>query len=397
MADSKGTWRAADDPGNPFGVELLDLMVTQTLMATTSDPTVAERAMSWTASVGSELDITRVLERPAVECEIRLPIDRALPEGLLSVPSSMDEKWVIAWRQGRVIAARSWTGTVEAVGDARVDGVTLVIERIRAVENSVLVAYGALPEAFEWLLRAHALNERLPFPANEAGAEAFENVPVAAFSAFGKIIFCATRSWNPPPPSLPLRSDGRIIQAARAGNVDAIVAAVAAGDDIDAPGTYAGYTALHLAIVRGNATLLERVIELGAEPNRRTDKGMFALGIAIVHKAPPEVFAVLERAGVDLFAANDAGFNALHAACEIGNVWAIRWLVERQHGLEPRTKRGHTPLQIACALGHLEAAQAMVELGADADAASPDGDALAIAKRQGKADVAAWLEKRRGI
>ncbi|HEY4058170.1 MAG TPA: ankyrin repeat domain-containing protein, partial [Kofleriaceae bacterium] len=61
---------------------------------------------------------------------------------------------------------------------------------------------------------------------------------------------------------------------------------------------------------------------------------------------------------------------------------------------EPRTKRGHTPLQIACALGHLEVVQALVELGANVDASSPDGVALEIATRQGKGDVAAWLSKR---
>jgi hypothetical protein len=389
----KAKWLAADDPGNPFGVELLDLMVTQQLSATSSDRAVAERAISWGASTGADLDIAPALERPAVECEIRLPIDRSLPDGLLFSPSSMDEKWVIAWWRGKVVAARSWTGTVDAVADARIDGATLVLERIRAVEESVLSAYGALPQTFEWLLRCHALKEKLPFPANEAGASMFQNAPVSAFSAFGDVIFCATRSWLPPPTSLPLRSDGRIIRAARAGSVKEIERALAAGEDIDAPGTFAGYTALHVAVVRGDASLIDRLVALGADPNRRTDKGMFALGIAIVHKASPEVFAALERGGVDLFAANDDGFNALHAACEVGNAWAVRWLVERGLTLEPRTKRGHTPLQIACALGHLKAVQAMVELGADVDASSPDGVALEIATRQGKGEVAAWLEK----
>lgn len=392
---AKAKWLAADDPGNPFGVELLDLMVTQTVIATSEDPAVAQRSVSWGASSGAELDIAAAVARPSTACTIRLPIERGLPEGLLFTPASMDEKWVIAWRQGRIIAARSWTGSVDAVADARIERSTLVIERIRAMESSPLVTLGALPQTFEWLLRSHALREKLPFPVDADGAAMLEHVPLSAFTAFGNLIFCAARSWQPPPPSRPLRSDGRIIRAVREGNVEDVERAIAAGDDVDAPSTHAGYTAFHLAVVRGDAHAVERLVALGADPNRRADKGMFALGMAVVHEAPPEVFAALERAGGDLSGTNDDGFNALHAACEVGNVWAVRWLVEHGHGLEPRTKRGHTPLQIACGLGHLEAVQTMVELGADVDAPSPDGVALEIAEREGRNEVATWLASRR--
>lgn len=143
--------------------------------------------------------------------------------------------------------------------------------------------------------------------------------------------------------------------------------------------------------MRGDTRAVEKLLALGADPNRRVDKGNFSLGIAIVHKAPPELFEILEKR-VHLFAVNDDGFNALHAACEVGNAWAIRWLVDRGHTLEPRTKHGSTPLQIACALGHLEAAKVLVELGADVNASSPDGTALEIAKHEGKPDVVAWLQ-----
>jgi hypothetical protein len=393
---AKAKWLAADDPGNPFGVELLDLMVTQTVIATSEDPEIAARSVSWGGSSGAELDIAATRALPATECSIRMTIDRSLPDGLLFAPRSMDEKWVIAWRQGSVIAARSWTGTVDAVADARIDGSALVIERVRAMESSPLVAFGDLPDTFDWLLRSHALREKLPFPVNSAGAATFEAAPLAAFSAFGKVIFCAAKSWRPPSPSRSLRSDGRVIRALRAGKLDELERAIGDGEDIDAASTHAGYSALHLAIVKGETAMVERLLALGADPNRRVDEGMFALGIAIVHEAPPEVFAALERGGVDLLASNDAGFNALHAACEVGNVWAVRWLVERGHGLEPRTKRGHTPFQIACALGHLAAAQAMLELGAEVDAASPDGVALDIARREGKTEVVAWLARARG-
>lgn len=394
VSELSATWLAVDDPGNPFGVELLDLMVTQTLVATSEDPAIAERAVSWNAASPADLDISAVRERPATACAIHFYLDRSLPDGFLFAPASMDEKWAIAWRAGTIIAVRSWTGAVEAIGEARIERGALVVERIRVTESSPLVTFGNPPETFEWLLRSHALREKLPFPVHAAGAAMFERAPVSAFSAFGNVIFCAAKTWQPPPPSRPLRSNGAIIRALRAGNLDEIEQLVAAGADIDAPSTHAGYTALYLAIVRGDTATVERLLALGADPNRRVDRGMFAIGIAIVHDAPPETFAALERGGADHISSNADGFTGLHAACEVGNAWAVRWLVERGHALELRTNRGHTPLQIACALGHLAAAQAIVELGADVDATSPDGSALDIAKRQGKPAVVAWLESR---
>lgn len=394
-ATDKARWLAADDLGNPFGVELLDLMVTQTVLGTSNDPAVAKRSASWGTSSEAALDVSPVLDRPAITCALRLRIDRSLPEGLLFTPASMDEKWVIAWRDGHVIAARSWTGVVDALADARLEGSTLVADRIRTIEASAFGMFGAVPQTFEWFLRCHALREKLPFPVDDDGARLLENAPLTAFSVFGNIIFCAAKSWRPPPSTRPLRSDGRIIRASRSGDLDGIERAVADGEDIDAPAAYGGYTALHISVLRGDTKLLECLLALGADPNRRAENGMFALGIAIVHEAPPELFAALERAAVDMNATNDDGFNALHAACKVGNASAVRWLVERGHPLEPRTKRGYTPLQFACALGHLDAAQTMVELGADVDAQFRDSMALDIAKREGKVDVVAWLVNRR--
>lgn len=394
-ASEKAKWLAADDPGNPFGVELLDLMVTQTITSTTRDPENAARAISWGRSwgisAGQGLDIVPVLATTPVECRIELPVDRSFPPGLLFAPSSMEQKWVLAFDGARIIAARSWTGAVEAVGDVALEGGKLVVRRVWAVASSPLVALGELSQTFEWLLRSHALGEKLPFPVNDEGASTLEHAPLLGFSAFGDVIFCAARSHRLPPATKPLRSDGRVIFATRSSDLDALARAVEGGDDVDAPGTFHGYTALHVAIVRGETATVEKLLSLGAKVNQRCDGDMFALGLAIVHRAPPELFAVLERAGVELSASNADGFSALHAAAETDNAWAVGWLVERGQRLDVRTERGHTPLQIACALGHLLAAKELVARGANANDSSPEGGALAIASTEGKAEVVAWL------
>ena len=391
-AKARATWLGADDPGNPFGVPLLDLMVTQTVMATSQDPEAAQRAGSWGSSLGEELDVTLLEELPPIECEIRLPIDSSLPEGLMFTPSSMDEKWVIAWRGGRIIAARSWTGAVDTVAEARVDGGELVIEALRIVEASAFERYGSPHQVFEWFLRSHALGEKLPCPIGDDAAEYLETTPLAAFSDFGRLIFCAARAWSPPPAPRPLRSDGRIIRAAQSGDVDAVSAAVAEGEEIDAPSAYQGYTALHFAIVKNDLPMFEHLLELGADVNCRGEWGVHAATLAIVRGAPPEIFEALVAKKADLSIRNDDGFGALHAAAESGNAWAVTWLHGHGIELEDRTKHGHTAFQIACALGHLEAAQALAAAGADINATSPSGTAADIAARGDKKEIVDWLE-----
>ena len=85
---------------------------------------------------------------------------------------------------------------------------------------------------------------------------------------------------------------------------------------------------------------------------------------------------------------------ALHAAAESGNADAIPWLLAQGLDLEARTGPGHTALQIACALGKVEAVEALLDAGADPKATSPGGDARAIAAGEGQTAVVALLDER---
>ncbi len=390
---SPAKWLAPDDRGNPFGVPLLDLMVTQEFVATSKDPACATRALSWRTSIGTELDPADALRAPPIECALEFPAARQLPEGILYAPPSMDEKWVIAWRDGHVLAARSWTGRVDAVARAELVGDRLRIDRLWVVQESPL-RLGPLPASFDWLIRAHALAQRIPFPLTEAAAELFERTPAAAFSAFGKAIFCGTRTWSPPPIRGALRSDGAIVQAVRDGDPAAIRRAVAEGDHVDAPSTFAGYTALHIAIVRGDLPAYRTLRELGASPTVLADRGAHALGIAIVHGAAMEIIESLVDAGLDPRTPNDDGFDALHATAETNRSELVHWLLAHGLSLENRTKHGHTALHIACALGHVETASALLDAGADPQATSPGGTPLDVARAERKAGTTALMESR---
>jgi hypothetical protein len=386
-------WRDAAD--NRFGVAVLDLTpITQTMLSATKDPAVAARAVSWGKSTGAELDDAALRAVAPISCALRYPAASVLPDGLLFTPSRMEEKWVIAFRRGAVLAARSWTGIVEAVGETRRDGDELVVHALHLAETTALRSFGDPVQAFDWLLRSHALGQMLPLPAEDDALRMLEAVPLAVFAPFGSKALCAARGWAPPTPQRPLRSDGALVIAVRAGDVAHVRALCAAGEPVDAPTTCAGYTALSLAMVRGDIVMVRALLDLGADPGARSDGGNFPLGHGIVHKAPIEALEALVSRGADVRAVNDDGFGALHAAAEVGHAAVVPWLLGNGLDIEARTGRGHTALQIACALGHVDAATALLDAGADAGAGPPGATAREIAEGEGKADVVALLDRR---
>lgn len=91
-------WLAADDPGNPFDLPILDLMQNLKMISTSEDAEQASRAVSWRA--GQHERLTWKLEGERLACDLRYPAAATLPDGMLFVPEAMEDKWVIAWRRG---------------------------------------------------------------------------------------------------------------------------------------------------------------------------------------------------------------------------------------------------------------------------------------------------------
>ncbi|MCO5165281.1 MAG: ankyrin repeat domain-containing protein [Planctomycetes bacterium] len=382
-----------DATANRFGMPVLDFTpVFAELTSASTNPEVAARAVSWgRTSIGLELDAAAVESLAPIACDLRYPAARVLPDGLLFTPGAMEEKWVLVHRAGEVLAARSWTGAVLASARARREGDLLVLHALRVSEEANLASFGDAVEVFDWLVRSHALGELLPLPVSEEAAASLERAPLAGFSVFGSRLVCAARRWAPPPPSRPLRADGAVLMAVRRGDAQAVRDLVAGGEAVDPPTTFAGYTPLAIALVRGDVAMVRTLLDLGADPGARDDRGNFPLGIGVVHGAPREALEALLARRADPRAVNADGYGALHAAAEVGNAGAIPWLLGLGLEVDARTGRGHTALQIAAALGRLDAVKALVEAGADVRAGSPNGTALEIAREEGKGEVAAFL------
>ncbi|HEX8107597.1 MAG TPA: ankyrin repeat domain-containing protein, partial [Kofleriaceae bacterium] len=357
----RAVWVPADQ--NRHGVPVLDLFaVTGQLLSTTSDPKNAATAISWASKLVADLELT-LTPAESLACELRYPAEHDLPDGWLYVPSQMEEKWAIAYRGAAIYLIRSWTGDVKAAGRVRRDGDEIVVECVE-LSDGMLRMFGDPIETFDWILRAHALGQQVPLPIASDTAPMLEAAPLSVFSPFGHVAKCAATSWSPPPPQRPLRSTGDVVTAVREEDEARLRALVAGGASLGARSAVLGYTALHVAVVKGSVALTRLLLELGADPNVLADRDACVLITAVVHRAPIEVLELLAKHGA-IATPNADGFGLLHAIAETDRPEYLEWGLARGLDLEARTKHGHTPLQVAAGLGHVAALRALLAAGAD--------------------------------
>ena len=87
--------RWMDAHESPWGVPVIDLRpFSLTMLSTSNDPRMASNAVSFMADDGTGF-ADETLPSPTINCELRFPIDRALVEGALFQPCTMEEKWAL--------------------------------------------------------------------------------------------------------------------------------------------------------------------------------------------------------------------------------------------------------------------------------------------------------------
>jgi hypothetical protein len=120
--------------------------------------------------------------------------------------------------------------------------------------------------------------------------------------------------------------------------------------------TYTGDTALHIAAAAYDATLVKRLLAMGADANARNRLGATPLHAASDGQpdganwnpdAQVATLAELLAAGIDPNITDKRGVTPLHRAIRARCAAATRFLLE--HGADPRRKNvsGSTPLRLA--------------------------------------------------
>jgi hypothetical protein len=308
---------------------------------------------------------------------------------MLFIPRVMEDKWVIAWRDGAVVFARSWTGESVVTADADLQGDELCLHRLYANRN-VLDSFGDLVTVVDWMMRSHALEERLPLPVDEDVAERLHDVPLMAMSVFGHRLFCAGVGYSMPKPTGLLYSDGDL--AAAVYNDDAAaIRRLACAEAWQVPTSQNGSPPLVLASMLGHTSLCRVMLELGADVNVRNARSGNALHAGIVNRCGTNHAAMLLDAGACPDDAEENGFTAVHSAAEIDDPEMVSFLAERGANLEAQTKAGFRAIHIAAGLGHRAAAEALVECDVQVDASGDGRTPEQIANDEGHDQLARWF------
>ena len=387
--DEKAPWLEADSAKNPFGVRLVSLMANLQMQSFTKDEEKAACAISWRPGHQNRLKPIEVGE--GIACDLRYPVATPCPDGMLFIPRAMEDKWVIAWRDGKVFFARSWAGETVAMADAVVEAGEFRITRIYPGEN----AFGGLGDpitVIDWMMRSHAMDERLPLPVDEETADMLHNVPLVAMTAFGHRLFCAGVEFKMPPSQSKLYSLGQLSAAVYADDADAI-RKLASEEAWQTPVAANGSPPLVLASQLGYADMCRLMLELGADTEARNDRGGTALQMAVVGKCSTEQMKMLVNAGANIESANSDGFTSAHAAAEVDHGDAILFLAEAGANLEAETNGGYRPIHIAAGLGHKAAAEALLKCNVDSAALANGATALQIAESEDNAEFIKWFQQ----
>jgi ankyrin repeat protein len=162
----------------------------------------------------------------------------------------------------------------------------------------------------------------------------------------------------------------KVADLAMQGDVAAIRVALARKADVNGA-QIDGSTALHWAAERDDVELADLLIRAGARVVARTREGVTPLQLAATNGSATMIDRLL-KAGADPNAPlTPAGDTALMMAARTGKTDAIRVLLEANASVNAKeTWGGTSPLMWAVSEGHIDAARRLIEAGADTNVRS---------------------------
>jgi ankyrin repeat protein len=114
----------------------------------------------------------------------------------------------------------------------------------------------------------------------------------------------------------------------------------------NAAGLTGGFTPLHLATQAGNKAIVEYLLSLKADPNKKDPMKKTALHIAI-DSGHPDIALILITKGADVNATENHGLTPLHLAASERQVDVVASLLKAKASAKAKSNYGETPLLCA--------------------------------------------------
>ncbi len=157
------------------------------------------------------------------------------------------------------------------------------------------------------------------------------------------------------------------------------------------------FTALMYAIGSRKPSVIEALIEAGADVNPPDMVGMTPLAMAISETHDLAIVKMLLSKGADVNLRTYYGLTALMATAGDENVNILKTLLAAGANVNVQSDHGTTALMIAAAEGRPEAVKALIAAGAYLQARNKSGEtALSLALRAGRKDNLAVLQQASG-
>lgn len=167
-----------------------------------------------------------------------------------------------------------------------------------------------------------------------------------------------------------------LVAAARDGDLDALSAAIAEGEDLESRDRQ-NLTPMMIAAEKGHVEIVETLMDAGADIEATDRVGKTPIMVA-AHKGQAQVVDLLARAGANINARDDIGATALIWAAAFGNAEVVQTLLNNGAQAELQDNNGMSPLMWAAGFGDAARIQMLVDAGANLETQDYNGGATPL-------------------
>ena len=176
-----------------------------------------------------------------------------------------------------------------------------------------------------------------------------------------------------------------LMTASRTGNLEAVRLLIARGAQVNARESARNQTALMWAVAERHAEVTRVLVEAGADVAART------VARKMLTNAGQDGLRRLTGDYTDFIEEDQGGYTPLLLASRVGDAASVRLLVQSGANVNDPTPLGASPLVVAAFSGQTGAAEALLDLGADPNAAGAGYSALHLAVLRGDVTLARKL------